>query len=167
VDGIVFDYSFGLSTLDVASGGPGNTNNVDGEMILSAFQSFNANAGVLSLDLPTFVYQFGYGFALAIVDPRPSATTISIFSGETLLGALTYAGAPDPIFTGGFAGIQNDVSFNRVRITFDSLQTQAFAMDNIRLAPVPVPEPTSLLLFGTGAVALLANARRRKKHQTQ
>jgi hypothetical protein len=37
-----------------------------------------------------------------------------------------------------------------------------FAFSNLA-APAAIPEPTSLLLFGTGAVALLARARRRKK----
>jgi hypothetical protein len=53
---------------------------------------------------------------------------------------------PDPIFTGGFAGIQSTVAFDRVAVTFNSAATSVFALDNILIASVPEPSTLSLVL---------------------
>jgi len=55
-----------------------------------------------------------------MVDGTVITTTISIFSGATPLGTLSYTGAPDPAFTGGFAEIQSTIAFDRAEVTFNS-----------------------------------------------
>ena len=112
--------------------------------------------------LPGYVNRFGFGYAVLATVPLADATTISIFDGATLLGSLVYAGVPDPVFTGGFAGIESTILFNRVQVIFNSAVAEAFAVDNIRTQnQTAVPEPASLLLLGTGLVAVARRARRR------
>jgi len=115
VDGILFTYSFGDDAL-IFDGGPGTTNNVAPLNIVSVGQ----NDGVLSMALPGYVNRFGFGYAVLATVPLADATTISIFDGATLLGSLVYAGVPDPVFTGGFAGIESTILFNRVQVIFNS-----------------------------------------------
>ena len=45
-----------------------------------------------------------------------NATSITLFSGTTEVGSLSYDGLPDPTFTGGFVGIKSTVPFNTVAI---------------------------------------------------
>jgi PEP-CTERM motif len=156
IDGILFQYSLGNGAV-LIDGGPGVTNNISPPNIVSV----GNNTGVLTLTLPSFVDTFGYGFAVLSTVALPVGTTISLFDGVTPVGSLSYAAAPDPIFAGGFAGIQSTLPFNRVQLTFNSANAPAFAVDNIRTANSVVPEPASLLLLGAGLSALGASARRR------
>ena len=55
--------------------------------------------------------------------------------------------AEDEIFFGRIAGINDIVSFGTTA----------------EITATPVPEPTSLVLFGTGALGVLARMRRRKQ----
>ena len=118
------------------------------------------NTGVLTLTLPSFVDTFGYGYALVAVGSIANATTISLFSGVTPVGSLSYAGNSDPTFTGGFAGIQSTSAFNRVQVTFNSVAAPAFALDNIRTFSA-IPEPSTVLLLGTGLGVVLLYGRKR------
>jgi len=159
-DGLLFQYSLGNGNL-VIDGGPGVTNNISPPNIVS----IGNNTGTLSILLPGSVDTFGYGFALLSTTPLAVGTTITLFNGATNVGSLSYAAALDPIFAGGFAGIQSTIPFNIVRLTFNSTQAPAFALDNIRTAVsvTAVPEPTSLFLLGTGCAALIAKLRRRQQ----
>ncbi|WP_234800433.1 PEP-CTERM sorting domain-containing protein [Luteitalea pratensis] len=157
VNGILFDYSLGAGSV-VINGGPGVTNNIAPQNIVS----IGANAGVLTLTLPGPVSTFGYGFALLNTIPVPAATTIRLFSGATDVGSLSYAGAPDPVFTGGFAGIQSTLLFNRVELTFNAVAAPAFALDNIRTSTAAnVPEPGTMLLLTASLAVLGARVFRR------
>src|SRR5262249_9043097 len=85
------------------------------------------------------------------------ATTIALFSGASNVGTLFYDGVPDPVFTGGFAGIQSSIPFDRVELTFNTVGGSpfpAFAVDNV-LFSVAVPEPSTIFLVLSGATALL------------
>jgi len=161
VDGILFQYSLGNGRLAI-NVGPNTTNNINLPSIVS---DPGDNAGVLTMTLPSLVDTFGYGYALFPVGAAPllNSTIISLFNGATPVGSLSYTATPDPLFRGGFAGIQSTLAFNRVEVTFNSVSATAFALDNIRRGPAAVPEPTTLILLGTGGLGLLATMRRRKK----
>ena len=85
--------------------------------------------------------------------------------GGTLVGSAAAAGvAPPPGFTFPEGVLfLSGVAFDTLRL---STTAQDFAVDNIQFVTAAVPEPTSLLLFGSGAVGLVVSLRRRKKQRT-
>jgi hypothetical protein len=155
-DGILFNYSLGNGRL-VIDGGPGTTNNVQPQNIVSAP---GGNAGILTLTFPSSISSFGYGYAVLTTFSVANATTIDLFSGTTNVGSLSHNALPDPLFAGGFAGIQSTIPFNSARVTFNSTVGPAFAMDNIRTAgAIGVPEPSTFVLVAIG-IGLLWSCRR-------
>jgi len=152
VRGITFNYLLGGIPTNrqlVIDGGPGNTNNITEPNIVSS----GDNSGMLTLALPAPVTAIGYGYAILSGDNLPNATAISLFDNSAALGSLSYAATGDPTFAGGFAGIASTIPFNRVVLTFDSVDAPAFAVDNFVFATVP--EPSTILLIVTGAGFLL------------
>ena len=158
VNAILFSYSLGNGQL-VLDGGPGTTNNIQPLNIVSGP---GGNSGVLTLTFPSFVSSFGYGFAVLTTFSVANATTIDLFSGTTNVGSLSYSGSPDPVFAGGFAGIQSTIPFNSARVTFNSTAAVSFAMDNIRTTGVQVPEPSTFAFLVTG-IGLLWSCGRKIK----
>ena len=168
VNGVSFTYLVGGSPLNgavIINGGPGITNNITPPNIVSV----GNNTGTLIITLPSPVNLFGYGYALLSGSAVTNATTISVFSGITPLGSLSYNGVLDPFFTGGFAGIQSTIPFDRVAVNFNSVAAPAFALDNIRFANTTtvIPEPATLLLLGTGLAGVAARVRKRKAKVSQ
>jgi hypothetical protein len=98
---------------------------------------------ILTIDMPTVVTSFGFGFALSDLGSPPNALTIKLFNGATDLGSLPYGGTSDPFFAGGFAGIGSPVGFTKAEITFGP-SVWAYAIDNIA-AVAPVPESSTCL----------------------
>ena len=161
VDGILFQYSLGNGNVAIGTG-PGSTNNLAAPSITS---TLNPN-GVLTLTLPSLVDTFGYGYAVFNTISVANASTITLFNGATNVGSQSYNGVPDPLFSGGFAGIQSTLPFDRVQLTFNVAQSPGFAVDNIRTfstAATAVPEPASVMLVGTGVLALVRTRRRRPR----
>ena len=154
VDGITYQYSLGNGFVRI-DGGPGTTNNVAPLNVVSV----GNNTGVLTLMLPSLADAFGYGFAILTFTPVASATTVSLFNGVSAVGSLSFGGTPDPLFSGGFAGIQSTLPFNRVQVIFNSGAASAFALDNVRTRAPTVPEPGSVRLIGLGAGVLLRRRR--------
>jgi hypothetical protein len=157
VGGVLFNYSLGNGHV-IINGGPGVTNNINPQNIVSTGNP----AGILTLTLSGLTHSIGYGYAILSVGPVVGATTITLFNGVTNVGSLAYNGLPDPVFTGGFAGIQSTLAFNRVEVTFNTAQAPAFALDNVVLGAA-VPEPTTMLLLGTGLAGIAAKVRRRRR----
>lgn len=159
-DGILFNYLIGGTPTNgqvQIDGGPGTTNHVAPPNVVSV----GNNSGTLKLTLPGFDTAVGYGFAVDTSAALSSATTVTLFNGTTNVGSLSFAGSPDPSFSGGFAGISSTVPFNIVDLTFNSSSAPAFAADNFVFASAaPVPEPESFGLVASGIVGLLALKRR-------
>lgn len=156
VGGVLFTYTVGGTPLNgalVIDGGPGTTNNISPPNVVSVRNT----SGTLTLVLPSSETLFGYGFALLSSATISDASTISLFDGATPVGSQSYAGSPDPNFTGGFAGIESTTPFNTVALTFNFTNVGAFALDNVRFASVSVqvPEPGTLLLVTSGIGFLL------------
>jgi hypothetical protein len=152
----------GLAIISI--GGPGDTNNITPPMILS---NGNQSNEALVVELPTLSDRFGFGYAILATDPVADAVTVELFNGLTSVGSLSFAGVQDPVFTGGFAGVQSTLAFNRARLTFSN-QAAAYAVDNVRFTaatPVAVPEPSTLALASVGVMAGLVTLSRRARRR--
>jgi PEP-CTERM motif len=151
VSGVSFAYTVAGTPVNgavIIDDGPGVTNNINPPNIVS----IGDDTGTLTITLPSPESLFGYGYAILSTGTVVNATTISLFSGLTPVGSLSYTGVPDPTFTGGFAGIQSTIPFNRVAVTFNSTAAPAFALDNLRFANIPIPEPSTAWLISGGAM---------------
>ncbi len=163
VNGITYRYLIGGTPTNgqvIIDGGPGTTNNIAPQNVVST----GNNSGTLVLTLPTLATSVGYGFADLSQVTLADATTIMLFNGLTNVGSQNFSGAPDPVFTGGFAGISSTLAFNTVAITFDSVDASAFALDNVTYGAATsiTPEPGTLLLVASGVGSVLAGRRRRR-----
>ena len=119
------------------------------------------NGIALIVSLPNLATQFGYGYALVPKVSISSATTIELFAGAAPIGSISFAGIPDPIFTGGFAGVASDTPFDRAGLTFSGVG-EAFAVDNVTFgANRASDEGQTLILLSAGvSVLLFLRARR-------
>ena len=112
------------------------------------------------------VFEFPYSvlaWGADFTDASTGATLDITVAGETI-ALVDYL--PDP--GTGFFGIISDTPFSQIIIAASPGVTpdEIFTMDNVSFgeqAATPVPEPTSLLLFGTGALGVLARTLRRKQ----
>jgi hypothetical protein len=150
IDGVTFSYTVGGMPLNgalVIGNGP-VTNNISPPNIVSTGNA----SGTLTVQLPAPANLLGYGYAIFSSGTLPGATNISVFNGTTPLGSLPYTGMSDPSLTGGFAGIESTIAFDRVQLTFLSGETQGFALDNLqfsgRFSSVPELSTVWLLLIG-------------------
>jgi hypothetical protein len=86
-----------------------------------------------------------------------STVTISVYgAGDALLGTFDIAAGT----AGTFFGVVND-SGAITRLNLFSARGFSEGVDNIAFESTPVPEPASLVLFGTGIAGVLALSRRR------
>ena len=143
----------GLVTVD---GGPGMTNNINPPNLVSTIA---ASQPTLTVILPGFSTQFGYGFALLAEGTVANATMIELFNGATSVGSLAYMATPDPSFPGGFAGIESTLPFDRAELTF-SPTAISFAVDNFVFNSPGVAENGSTFEVLLVAVVLLVGLRR-------
>ena len=147
VSGVSFAYAIGGGPCNgcLAIAEPfGTTNSVEPLYIATRPGRPDAATGTLTMVLPSPVSTFGYGYAVNVLVALTNATTISVFSGATFLGSLSYNAVADPSLVGGFAGVQSTLPFDRVSVNFPG--NAAFGVDNIRIGIVNTPEPSTMLL---------------------
>jgi hypothetical protein len=149
VAGVLFGYTVGGIPVNgsvVIADAAGTTDNIDPPYIVAT--PTGNRKGTLTMFLPFPATMFGYSYTILNAGALANATRISVFSGGTLLGSLSYDGVPDSTGeTGGFAGIQSTSPFDRVAVNFNEGPGEVlpFAVDNIRIA-VNIPEPSTMLL---------------------
>jgi len=121
VDGVLFQATKNGSSTNgvvIVDGGPRTTGNITPPNLVSLS---DLNAIALIVSLPNLAIQFSYRYALNAAVSIPVATTIELFAGSTPVGSISFTGIPDPIFTGGFAGVASDTPFDRAVLTFSDV----------------------------------------------
>ncbi len=121
VDGVLFQATKNGSSINevvIVDGGPGTTGNITPPNLVSLS---DLNAITLIVSLLNLAIQFGYGYALNAAVSIPVATTIELFAGSAPVGSISFTGIPDPIFTGGYAGVASDTPFDRAVLTFSDV----------------------------------------------
>jgi len=121
VDGVLFQATKNGSSTNgvvIVDGGPGRTGNITQPNLVSLS---DLNAIALIVSLPNLAIQFGYGYALNAAVSIPVATTIELFARSAPVGSICFTGIPDPIFTGGYAGVASDTPFDRAVLTFSDV----------------------------------------------
>ena len=120
------------------------------------------NGIALIVSLPNLATQFGYGYALVPKVSISSATTIELFAGAAPIGSISFAGIPDPIFTGGFAGVASDTPFDRAVLTFSDV-SDAFAVDNVTFSANKASDEGQTLILLSAGVSFLLFLRGRRR----
>jgi formylglycine-generating enzyme required for sulfatase activity len=119
-----------------------------------SFQYPDTSTPQMTLD---FYRQNARAFAFDLTsNPNGNTVTIAVFSGASNLGQFS---VPNVQGSGTFFGVTSDADIiTRVTLT----DSNYFGVDNVALAAA-VPEPSTLVLLGMGAINLLAFAWRRLK----
>lgn len=153
VDGVPSDTVF-------VGVGPGITNNLPADKPVSN----GIPTGTIVVTLPNRVTHFGYGFAVLAGGTLANATSMTVFNGGTSIGSLSFGAAPDPMFSGGFAGLRSTTGFDRVEMTFSG--GPAFAFGNVRYGAVPEPMTWASMLLGFAAIGAMLRSRRARTART-
>jgi hypothetical protein len=117
----------------------------------------------LQIYLPSNVYGFGFDLGEIplgqTVTPPPTLENVLLSTGDLFLGP--YFGESYPTFA--FFGFLSDAPISAV--SMHSYATVESLIDNFAYVQTsaPVPEPASMLLFGTGVVGLLGFLRRQRR----
>ena len=162
LDGVLFQVTTNGSSTNgivVVDGGPGTTGNITPPNLVSLS---DPNGVALIVSLPNLAIQFGYGYAILAGASVPAATTIELFAGATSIGSISFTGIPDPIFTGGFAGVASDTPFDRAVLTFSDVG-DAFAVDNVTFSANKASDEGQTLMFLSAGVSLLLFLRGRRR----
>ena len=162
VGGVLFQVTRNGSSTNgivVVDGGPGTTGNISPPNLVSIA---DLDGVALIVSLPNLASQFGYGYAIRAGISVPAATTIDLFAGPTPVGSISFTGIPDPIFTGGFAGVASDTPFDRAVLTFSDVG-DAFAVDNVTFSANKASDEGQTLILLSAGVSLLLFLRGRRR----
>jgi len=154
LDAVLFQVtknSVATNGIVFVDGGPGTTGNIMPPNLVSLS---DPNGVALIVSLPHLASQFGYGYAINAAVSVPAATTIELFAGATPIGSISFTGIPDPLFTGGFAGVASDTPFDRAVLTFSDVG-DAFAVDNVTFNANKASDEGQTLILLSGGVSLL------------
>jgi len=162
LDGVLFQVTKNGSSTNgivIVDGGPGTTGNITPPNLVSIS---DLDGVALIISLPNLASQFGYGYAINAGVSVPAATTIELFAGATPIGSISFTGIPDPIFTGGFAGVASDTPFARAVLTFSNAG-DAFAIDNVTFSANKASDEGQTLILLSAGVSLLLFLRGRRR----
>jgi hypothetical protein len=162
LDGVLFQVTKNSSSTNgivIVDGGPGTTGNISPPNLVSIS---DLDGVALIVSLPNLTTQFGYGYAIRAEISVPAATTIDLFAGPTPVGSISFTGIPDPIFTGGFAGVASDAPFDRAVLTFSDVG-DAFAVDNVTFSANKASDEGQTLILLSAGVSLLLFLRGRRR----
>jgi hypothetical protein len=164
-------YAAPITRLGFDIGNPAGQEQHFHEITSTQFGLPNNGTGVLLNDRNTQIFVVATGgptpFNLSSVDVASALNnnpavglTIMGFLNNILVGVITV-----PVLGQGYTTVSGATLGVVDRLLFDGIGGQGgFVLDNLAIneTPTVVPEPTSLMLFGSGA-AMVALARRRRK----
>lgn len=170
-------HATGVQAIDIDGGGALGSSNAFyaqtgggyGTLPVDIFQSVTLISGV-QYDFSADIASYNAGSRNSsggVIQATVGGSTLGIFNfGPISSGAWEYSSLSGT-FVASSSGIFN---INLFRPFISSLHTPTNYIDNVSLTyddgsslPSPVPEPGTLLLFGTGIIGLLAGTRSKRK----